>query len=167
MYWLFSFPFQARKVLSPVWTLGSLHPLVNTYQSFAERDMAEATHSTAKWQMDINTGRWTDRLMRSNIETWQKPWQEKLHIIVNRWEPWMQSCLSVCVSLCLSSLPSLARVQQFSWAEGESMEAVRGHMMLPLQFTHRDRERLIARTWRRKEICQTTVNLIQRAEGRH
>lgn len=31
----------------------------------------------------------------------------------------------------------LARVQQFCWAEGESVEAVRGHMMLPLQFTHK------------------------------
>lgn len=36
----------------------------------------------------------------------------------------------------LSALVLLAAVQQFCWAEAQSMEAVRCHMMLPLQFTH-------------------------------
>ena len=112
-----------------------LHAQVNTHQRSARVD----TNWPDRWR--------TDEIRRMKLT---RTLTGKKHISLNRWELWIGS-VPECVShththtgLSLSLSLWLAQVQQFCWAQGESMEAVTGHKMLP---GWRQRGTLMTATW--------------------
>lgn len=138
------------------WTIWLPHPTLVTIQW---ENVAEAIHLTAKGQMDSPT------YEIKHITRW-RPWQEELRIIVNRWEHWMQSCLSL--SFCLSTLSLSGKGSAVLLSRGRKYGSCQGpYDAASAVYTQRQEGRLMARTWRHKKFSQRTLNLTWRVEGRY